>query len=213
MEIIETGALRRVDAERTEDVAVVQLFQGIYGVGMFVLDIAPHHFSSRTSVLQGQSIAYAWYFSGCRTLDDIRERKGGIKLSSVQEIGLKYYDGTTLCHVGLDNGSDICTITDINTRMPREEARDIFEEIRSIGESSRFDRVLGPKSLLVLALSLDPKLFVEIMGSYRRSVLCSLLRARTHAYVFVQGKVDVWRHRYHDYAFSSRWQNARWYAL
>jgi hypothetical protein len=33
MEIIETGALRRVDAERTEDVAVVQLFEGIYGVG------------------------------------------------------------------------------------------------------------------------------------------------------------------------------------
>ncbi|KAH9060656.1 hypothetical protein EDB87DRAFT_1614601 [Lactarius vividus] len=111
MEIIETGALRRVDAERTEDVAVVQLFQGIYGVG--------------------QSIAYAWYFAGCRTLDDIRERKGGIKLSSIQELGLKYYD-------------------DINTRMSREEARVIFEEIRSI------------------ALCLDPKLFVEIMGSYRR---------------------------------------------
>jgi hypothetical protein len=34
MEIIETGALRRVDAERTEDVMAVQLFQGIYGVGM-----------------------------------------------------------------------------------------------------------------------------------------------------------------------------------
>jgi hypothetical protein len=33
MEIIETGALRRVDAERTEDVAAIQLFQGIYGVG------------------------------------------------------------------------------------------------------------------------------------------------------------------------------------
>jgi hypothetical protein len=33
MEIIETGALRRVDAERTEDVTAVQLFQGIYGVG------------------------------------------------------------------------------------------------------------------------------------------------------------------------------------
>ena len=42
----------------------------------------------------GQSIAYAWYFAGCRTLDDVRKRKGGIKLSSVQEIGLKYYDGT-----------------------------------------------------------------------------------------------------------------------
>ncbi|KAH8988381.1 hypothetical protein EDB92DRAFT_1872393 [Lactarius akahatsu] len=37
MEIIDTGALRRVDAERTEDVAAVQLFQGIYGVGMPVL--------------------------------------------------------------------------------------------------------------------------------------------------------------------------------
>lgn len=37
MEIIETGALRRVDAERTEDVAAIQLFQGIYGVGMHEL--------------------------------------------------------------------------------------------------------------------------------------------------------------------------------
>jgi hypothetical protein len=45
------------------------------------------------SALSGQSIAYSWYFAGCRTLDDIRARKGGIKLSSVQEIGLKYYDG------------------------------------------------------------------------------------------------------------------------
>ena len=35
MEIIETGALQRVDTERTEDVAVVQLFQGIYGVGVY----------------------------------------------------------------------------------------------------------------------------------------------------------------------------------
>jgi hypothetical protein len=39
MEIVETGALRRVDAERTEDIAVVQLFQGVYGVGMLVLDL------------------------------------------------------------------------------------------------------------------------------------------------------------------------------
>jgi len=111
MEIIETGALRRVDAERTEDVVAVQLFQGIYGVG--------------------QSTAYAWYLAGCRTLEDIKHRKGGIELSQVQEIGLKYYD-------------------DINTRMPREEASEIFREIKTI------------------ALSLDPKLFVEIMGSYRR---------------------------------------------
>ena len=92
MEIIETGALRRVDAERTEDVAVVQLFEGIYGVGMFVLDLTI--FPLCSSAWPGQSIAYAWYFAGCRTLDDVRKRKGGIKLSSVQEIGLKYYDGT-----------------------------------------------------------------------------------------------------------------------
>ncbi|KAH9985907.1 Nucleotidyltransferase [Russula vinacea] len=111
MEIIDTGALRRVDAERTEDVAAVQLFQGIYGVG--------------------QSTAYAWYFAGCRTLEDIKERKFGIELSQAQVLGLKYYD-------------------DINTRMPREEATEIFGEIKSI------------------ALSLDPKLFVDIMGSYRR---------------------------------------------
>ncbi|KAH9996416.1 hypothetical protein BJV74DRAFT_883693 [Russula compacta] len=111
IEIIETGALRRIDAERTEDVSAVQLFQGIYGVG--------------------QSTARAWYLAGCRTLEDIKQRKGGIVLSRAQEIGLKYYD-------------------DINTRIPREEASEIFGEIKSI------------------ALSLDPKLFVDIMGSYRR---------------------------------------------
>jgi DNA polymerase lambda-like protein len=45
------------------------------------------------SLSPGQSTAYAWYFAGCRTLEDIKERKGGIKLSSVQVLGLKYYDG------------------------------------------------------------------------------------------------------------------------
>jgi hypothetical protein len=34
MEILETGALRRIGYERTEDVEVTRLFQGIYGVGM-----------------------------------------------------------------------------------------------------------------------------------------------------------------------------------
>ena len=47
MEIVETGALRRVDAERTEDIAVVQLFQGIYGVGMLVLDLFSTIFIAR----------------------------------------------------------------------------------------------------------------------------------------------------------------------
>ena len=35
MEIIDTGFLRRVDAARLEDVAAIQVFQGIYGVGMW----------------------------------------------------------------------------------------------------------------------------------------------------------------------------------
>ena len=49
------------------------------------------------------------------------------------------------------------------------------------------------------------------MGSYRRSVVCPL-RIRTHAYTLVKGKVDVRRHRYHDHAFSRRWEDARRYA-
>jgi DNA polymerase lambda len=31
--------------------------------------------------------------AGCRTLDDVRAGKGGIKLSTAQEIGLRFYDG------------------------------------------------------------------------------------------------------------------------
>jgi len=34
MEIIETGNLRRISYEKTDDVAAINLFQGIYGVGM-----------------------------------------------------------------------------------------------------------------------------------------------------------------------------------
>jgi DNA polymerase lambda len=33
-EIIETGNLRRIGYEKTDDVAAINLFQGIYGVGM-----------------------------------------------------------------------------------------------------------------------------------------------------------------------------------
>ncbi|TFK29191.1 hypothetical protein FA15DRAFT_664515 [Coprinopsis marcescibilis] len=110
-EILETGDLRRIGYEKTEDVQIAQVFQGIYGVG--------------------RSIAYKWYSSGCRSLEDIRKGKGSVKLSPPQEIGLRFYD-------------------DINDRMPRNEARAIFELIKPI------------------ALSLDPKLSVDIMGSYRR---------------------------------------------
>ncbi|KAI0726960.1 hypothetical protein C8Q72DRAFT_925894 [Fomitopsis betulina] len=111
IEILKTGELRRIAYEKTEDVAVINLFQGIYGVG--------------------RHTAFKWYNSGCRTLDDILARKGGIKLSACQVIGLEHY-------------------ADINTRMPRSEAGDIFNIIKPI------------------ALGIDPKLFIEIMGSYRR---------------------------------------------
>ncbi|KAF7760039.1 hypothetical protein Agabi119p4_11734 [Agaricus bisporus var. burnettii] len=110
-EILQTGDLRRINFEKTDDVKVTRLFQGIYGVG--------------------QSTAFKWYSAGCRTLEDLRSQKGGVRLSSVQMIGLQYYD-------------------DINDRMPRSEAKAIFELVKPI------------------ALSFDSKLFVEIMGSFRR---------------------------------------------
>jgi DNA polymerase lambda len=102
MEIIETGALRRVDAERTEDVAAVQLFQGIYGVGMDYNNTVSHCYLPPSSNLPppGQSTAYAWYFAGCRTLEDIKERNFGIELSQAQVLGLKYYDGALLHRMG-----------------------------------------------------------------------------------------------------------------
>ncbi|KAI0325262.1 hypothetical protein GY45DRAFT_1330494 [Cubamyces sp. BRFM 1775] len=111
MEIIETGNLRRIEHERTEDVAAIQLFQGIYGVGA--------------------NTAVKWYNNGCRTLEDVAAQKGGIKLSTEQMIGLKYYK-------------------DINTRIPRAEVAEIYGKIKAI------------------ALQIDPKLFIEIMGSFRR---------------------------------------------
>ncbi|KAF8548405.1 hypothetical protein OG21DRAFT_1423134 [Imleria badia] len=113
MEIINTGDLKRIRYENTEDVAATRIFQGIYGIR------------------SGRHTAFAWFASGLRTLDDVRARKCGLKLSTVQEIGLKFYD-------------------DINSRMPRDEARRIFEMIKPI------------------ALAIDDKLFIEIMGSYRR---------------------------------------------
>ena len=35
--------------------------------------------------------ARIWYNNGCKTLEDIAARKGGVRLSYAQEIGLKYY--------------------------------------------------------------------------------------------------------------------------
>lgn len=41
----------------------------------------------------GKTIAFQWYARGCRTLDDVKARKGGIMLTAAQEIGLKFYEG------------------------------------------------------------------------------------------------------------------------
>ncbi|TRM63113.1 hypothetical protein BD626DRAFT_431710 [Schizophyllum amplum] len=90
MEIIHTGNLRRLHHEHTEDVDVLRLFQGIYGVG--------------------QATAVNWYAWGCRTLEDIKEGKHGVKLTTCQKIGLKYYD-------------------DLQLRMPREEVQALFDVI------------------------------------------------------------------------------------
>jgi len=41
----------------------------------------------------GRLTAFKWYASGCRTLEDVKAMKGGIKLSTCQEIGIRFYDG------------------------------------------------------------------------------------------------------------------------
>jgi len=41
--------------------------------------------------------AYMWYNAGARTLEDVVSGKGGIKLTSQQEIGIRYYDGKSAC--------------------------------------------------------------------------------------------------------------------
>ncbi|KAJ1300645.1 hypothetical protein OPQ81_002295 [Rhizoctonia solani] len=79
----------------------------------------------------GPQTAHSWYVRGLRTLADVRNRADGIVLSSAQELGLQYY-------------------TDLQRRMPRSEAAEIFERIKSV------------------AFQLDPMLRIEIMGSFRR---------------------------------------------
>ncbi|CAE6365984.1 unnamed protein product [Rhizoctonia solani] len=79
----------------------------------------------------GPQTAHSWYVRGLRTLTDIRNRMDGIVLSPAQELGLQYY-------------------TDLQRRMPRSEAAEIFQRIKAV------------------ALQFDPMLDIEIMGSFRR---------------------------------------------
>lgn len=111
MEVIRTGNLKRIRYEQDERTVIVGIFRGIYGVGT--------------------TVAYDWYSRGLRTLEDVKQRRFGIKLTAAQDIGVKYYE-------------------DLASRMPREEAKDIFDQI------------------VTHAHSIDSKLSVEIMGSYRR---------------------------------------------
>ncbi|KAJ7628623.1 hypothetical protein FB45DRAFT_918780 [Roridomyces roridus] len=79
----------------------------------------------------GPKTAYQWYAAGLRTLDDLLAGRGGVTLNPGQRIGIQYYD-------------------DIQERMPRTEAKALFDIIKPV------------------ALAIDPKLEIEIMGSYRR---------------------------------------------
>lgn len=82
MEIVRTGDLERIKYERTEDVVVAQAFTKIYGVGKW------YSLKSGPSLIWsiGQVLARQWYLEGLRTMDDVRDRKNGIKLSPHQEV-------------------------------------------------------------------------------------------------------------------------------
>lgn len=86
--------MSKIAVQTTEDLAVTRLFQGIYGVG--------------------PQTAYSWYVRGLRTLADVRNRMGGIILSSSQLLGLEYY-------------------SDLQRRMPRSEAGEIFQRMKAAG--------------------------------------------------------------------------------
>ncbi|CAE7141748.1 unnamed protein product [Rhizoctonia solani] len=65
----------------------------------------------------GPQTAHSWYVRGLRTLADVRNRVDGITLSPAQELGLQYY-------------------TDLQRRMPRSEAAEIFERIKAAATTS-----------------------------------------------------------------------------
>ncbi|KAI5888033.1 uncharacterized protein SCHCODRAFT_02671944 [Schizophyllum commune H4-8] len=112
MEIIRTGTLRRLMHEYTPDVDVLWRFKGIYGVGT--------------------KTAQDWYNWGCRTLDDVANGKGGVKLNPGQKIGIKYYAGTSSLsrwtHLGRTHPSP-----DLQERMPREEVKELYDLIVPYG--------------------------------------------------------------------------------
>jgi DNA polymerase lambda len=57
--------------------------------------------SKLTCYLEGPNIAYSWYAMGLRTLEDVRSRKYGIKLSSAQEV--TYFFGLSFLFFSYDS--------------------------------------------------------------------------------------------------------------
>lgn len=60
----------------------------------------------------GSKVAFQWYASGCRTLQDIKVRKGGIVVTPVQELGLRFYDGEFISkssHIVISHCTQIST--------------------------------------------------------------------------------------------------------
>ncbi|KAH0833829.1 hypothetical protein J3R83DRAFT_10993 [Lanmaoa asiatica] len=88
MEIVNTGDLRRIKYENTEDVAATRIFKAFM---VLACPTAFPYWLTMLSIHSGRHTAFAWFSSGLRTLDDVRTRKGGLKLSTAQEIGLKFY--------------------------------------------------------------------------------------------------------------------------
>lgn len=87
-----------------------------------------------------------------------------MKLSTAQEIGLRFYDGWSLYLITFSSHP---LTADINDRMPRGEAKAIFDLIKPIGIRLSNDSALEC-TYRYIALSIDSNLFIEIMGSYRR---------------------------------------------
>lgn len=89
MEIIRTGELQRIKYTKTEDLKVMRLFSGIYGVGQF-LGILQVDCADRFLRVPGSSTARKWFHQGLKSLDDIKRavQNGTHKLSAAQEVGV-----------------------------------------------------------------------------------------------------------------------------
>jgi DNA polymerase lambda len=90
---------------------------------------------------RGQSTAFKWYSAGCRTLGDLTAGNGGVKLSPIQEIGIRFYDGqrSIIRQTGTTlTLSSLPLSPDINDRMPRDEAKAIFDLIKPIGDVAQW---------------------------------------------------------------------------